>query len=69
MCIFIINFKNTMESSQEVEVTKTIGSKLTSYNITASNNDLILYAISIGYGQDPLNTDHFKFVYENDDKF
>jgi acyl dehydratase len=30
---------------------------------------MILYALSIGFSKDPLNREHFKFSYENDENF
>lgn len=56
-----------MKSS--VDVTKAIGYKYEPYTVSFSNNDAILYALSIGFSQDPLNKDHFKFTYENDENF
>ena len=51
------------------DVTKAIGHKYPSYRVEVKNNDMILYALSIGFSRDPLNKEHFKFTYENSDNF
>lgn len=37
--------------------------------MTLSDNDAILYALSIGFQKDPMNKDHYRFTYENDENF
>lgn len=49
-----------------VDISKTIGYKFPSVIRKYSFNDLILYALSIGFNKDPLNTRDFKFTYERD---
>lgn len=34
-----------------------------------TSRDMILYALSIGFSEDPLNKEHFRFTYENDENF
>jgi hypothetical protein len=58
-----------MEKKSNIDVTKLIGLKFEPTTLTASNNDAILYALSIGFSENPLNKDHFKFTYENDENF
>jgi len=45
------------------------GFKFSPFEKTVSSNDLILYALGIGFSQDPMNRAHFKFTYENEDGF
>ena len=37
--------------------------------MTLSDNDAILYALSIGFSKDPMNKDHYRYTYENDPDF
>jgi hypothetical protein len=37
--------------------------------VTKTPQDFILYALSIGFGSDPLNKEHLRFTYENDENF
>ena len=39
------------------------------YEVTLSAKDAILYSLGIGFQQDPMNLDHFRFSYENADYF
>lgn len=57
-----------MDSSKG-DVKKAIGYTYPPYTVEVKNNDLILYALGIGFSKDPLNRDHFKFTYENDENF
>lgn len=57
------------EQSDTFDVTKFVGHRMTDLNVTITNNDAILYALSIGFNQDPLNRDHYKFTFENDSDF
>lgn len=34
-----------------------------------TNKDIILYSLSVGFNEDPLNKEHFRFTYENDENF
>ena len=52
-----------------MDIKKVLSTKWPSYDVKLKNNDQILYSLSIGFQQDPLNTDHFKFTYENDGDF
>lgn len=52
-----------------MDVEKVLSTKFPSYDVKLTNTELILYALGIGFQQDPLNTDHFKFTYENDGDF
>ena len=52
-----------------IDVKKVLGQKLTPSYQTITNNDSILYALSIGFNEDGLTKDHFKFTYENEDNF
>jgi hypothetical protein len=52
-----------------MDVKKVLSTKWPSYDVKLTNNELILYSLGIGFSQDPLNTDHFKFTYENDSEF
>jgi len=39
------------------------------YEQYVSSRDAILYGLSINFGTDPMNRDHFRFTYENDENF
>ena len=52
-----------------MDIAKVLSTKWPSYDVKLTNNELILYSLGIGFQQDPLNTDHFKFTYENDSDF
>ena len=54
---------------KSIDVTKIIGHKYKPYEVDVKNNDLIIYALSIGFSQCPLNTKHFKFTYELNEDF
>lgn len=58
-----------MVDSTAIDVKKVLSTTWPSYDVKLTNNDLILYALGIGFSQDPLNRDHFKFTYENDGDF
>lgn len=55
--------------SKEIDIPKALQHKYPSYDVTLTNNEMILYALAIGFSKDPLNKDHFKFTYENDENF
>ena len=48
---------------------KVINTTAFSYKITPTPKDFILYALGIRISKDPMNTDDFKFTYENDQGF
>lgn len=52
-----------------VEASKIIGHVYASYEITVTSKDLILYALSLGFNQDPKRRDEYKFTYEFDKNF
>ena len=52
-----------------MDIAKVLSTKWPSYDVKLTNNELILYSLGIGFQQDPLNRDHFKFTYENDSDF
>jgi hypothetical protein len=52
-----------------MDVQKVLSTKWAPYDVSLTNTELILYALGIGFQQDPLNKDHFKFTYENDGDF
>jgi hypothetical protein len=58
-----------MEDFSKIDVTKIIGKKLSPVTKIIANKDAILYALSIGFSEDIMNKDHFKFTYENDENF
>ena len=57
------------KESAQMDVKKVLSTKWPAYDVKLSNNDLILYALGVGFNQNPLNTEHFKFTYENDSEF
>lgn len=58
-----------MESKDQVDIPKALQHKYPSYDVNLTNNEMILYALGIGFSKDPLNREHFKFTYENDENF
>ena len=58
-----------VERSKKLEPSKVIGfkSKMLEFPINSSNT--IIYALSIGFNEDPMNKSHFKFTYELSDEF
>jgi acyl dehydratase len=61
--------ESTVEKSKKLEPSKVIGfkSKLKDFPMTSSNS--IIYALSIGFNEDPMNKKDFKFTYELNDEF
>jgi len=57
------------KGATEMDVKKVLATKWPSYDVKLTNNELILYALGIGFSQDPLDQSHFKFTYENDSEF
>ncbi len=58
-----------MVEKKSFDSSKAIGHKFTPASFTLTNNEAILYALSIGFQKDPLNKAHFKFSYENAEDF
>ena len=58
-----------MESKDTWDLKKAIGHKFPSYEYTVKNNDVILYALGIGFQADPMNKAHYNFTYENGEEF
>ncbi|CDW84050.1 like domain containing protein [Stylonychia lemnae] len=56
-------------SSSSFDPTKLIGQVYEQYNVNINHRDSILYALSVGFSQDPMNISHFRFTYENDQNF
>jgi acyl dehydratase len=55
--------------STVLKAEKVIGFKSDWKEFEIKNNETILYALSIGFNEDPLNKKHFKFCYELADDF
>ena len=51
------------------DLKKAIGHKGKSYELDLTKKDLILYALGIGFQEDPLNKGHYNFSYENAEEF
>jgi acyl dehydratase len=59
-----------MESRSTVlNADKVVGFKSDWKEFNITNNETIIYALSIGFNEDPLNKKHFKFTYELADDF
>ena len=58
-----------MDSSHGFDLTKAIGHKFKPYEVNITSKDLILYALGIGFQEDPLNNAHYNFTYERADDF
>lgn len=56
-------------SDNKVDLQKALQHKYEPYDVVLSNNEIILYAVSIGFSQDPKNDDDLKFTYEGDENF
>ena len=52
-----------------VQPDKVRGHVLAEGEYTFDQTSCILYALGIGFSQDPMNRDHFKFTYENEEGF
>jgi acyl dehydratase len=55
--------------SKELNAQKVVGFKADWREFDIKNSDTIIYALSIGFNEDPLNKKHFKFTYELADDF
>lgn len=51
------------------DIKKALAFKQTPYEVTLTQNDAILYSLGIGFQQDPMNKDHYRYSYENADYF
>ena len=51
------------------DIKKAIGHKFKPYEVNVTNSELILYALGIGFQQDPLYKPHYNFTYENAEDF
>ena len=60
------NDRSKQGDGKHIQPKKMRGFKYPTKNRTFSKKDIALYALSIGLAQNPLNKNHFKFVYEND---
>ena len=58
-----------VEEKPQVDVQKALTFKQEPYEVTLTNKDAILYALGIGFQQDSMNSNHYKFTYENADGF
>jgi hypothetical protein len=58
-----------MVDPSSVDIKKALAHKPTPYEVTVTQNDAILYSLGIGFQNDPMNKDHFRFTYENADSF
>lgn len=59
----------TTERPQKIIIDKVIGFKPKPWEWVIDTRDTIIYALSIGFNEDPLNKNHFKFTYELSDDF
>ena len=57
------------KAADVIDIKKVLSTVWPSYEVKLTNNELILYSLGVGFSQDPLNVDHFKFTYENDGDF
>lgn len=57
------------EKPEKVIPEKCRGFSLGTNERNFGRKECITYALAIGANQDPMNEDHFKFTYENDDGF
>lgn len=55
--------------TDKVDIQKVLSKTNKPYDVTIKASDACLYSLTIGFQQDPLNKDHLKFSYENDDSF
>eukprot|EP00347_Sterkiella_histriomuscorum_P004369 403360719 len=55
--------------SDTVDLQKALQHKYEPYDVTLTNNEIMLYAATVGFSQDPLNEQHLRFTYENHENF
>ena len=53
----------------KVDIKKVLAFEAPAYEVEFSAKDAMLYALGIGFQQDPLNKEHYKFTYENEEGF
>lgn len=58
-----------IEKAKEIDTSKIIGYKIDKTELEVTNNDAILYALGIGFSDDPLDKKHLNFTYENSENF
>ena len=58
-----------VEAKPVVDVQKALAFKQQPYEVEFSAGDAILYALGIGFQQDAMNANHYKFSYENAEEF
>jgi acyl dehydratase len=58
-----------VEKSQTLDPEKAIGFKSKMMEFPLSHKETVIYALAIGFNEDPLNKDHFRFTYELSDDF
>ncbi len=58
-----------VEKSKTLVLDKVIGFKINKEELFLSNQDCILYALGLGFSEDPLNKEHLNFTYENAENF
>ena len=51
------------------DLKKAIGHTWKAYEVEVTNKEMILYALGIGFQQDPMNKEHYNFSYENGEEF
>lgn len=61
--------ESSVEKSKVLDPKKTIGYKSNMMEFPINSRDTIIYALSIGFNEDPLNSKHFKFTYELSDDY
>ena len=58
-----------MAEENKVDVAKALSFRQQPYEVLLSNNDAILYALGIGFQNDPMNANHYRHTYENAENF
>ena len=58
-----------MVAKDTVNVEQALAFRQEPYQVDFTNNDAILYALSVGFQSDPMNDKHYKFTYENAEDF
>jgi acyl dehydratase len=61
--------ESTPEKSKTLIADKAIGFKTKMKEYPICSKETIIYALSIGFNEDPMNKKHFKFTYELNDEF
>eukprot|EP00347_Sterkiella_histriomuscorum_P018749 403344326 len=60
---------STQATATSFDPTKFIGKTYEEYQVDLNQRDMILYSLSIGFNEDPINTNQFQFTYEHDKNF